>query len=266
MRPSAIEEMGMPTRSGPAGGCAPWVAGCDHGDMATRLPSLLERAILFAHHGTRSDARHHTIKAFEVAIRLDATGLMADAWLTSDDGVVVNRTGILRRFPRRVVRDVATRDLIDSHPTIEDLLDTAGDAPVRLAVAEPEAGVRILAIARRRDALSRLWMGHDDLEVLARWRDAGPEVGLVNVTALDRLPFGAERRGAELAAARIDAIALPESEWSGGLVTLFHRFEVLAFADDAHYEHQLARVIDMGVDAVTSDHAARMAAVAATFD
>ena len=50
------------------------------------------------------------------------------------------------------------------------------------------------------------------------------------------------------------------------MVTLFHRFEVAAFADGAHFERQLARLIDMGIDAVSGDHAERMAAVASTFE
>jgi len=104
------------------------------------------------------------------------------------------------------------------------------------------------------------------LEVLTRWRDLAPEVHLVNSTALERLAHGPERRAAELAAARVDAVNLREGEWSGGLVTLFHRFEVLAFGWDAQYERQLASLIDMGIDAVYSDHVDRMVAVAATFE
>ena len=88
---------------------------------------------------------------------------------------------------------------------------------------------------------------------------------LVNSTRLELLPQGPERRAAELSAARIDAVNLRQGEWSGGLVTLFHRFGVLAFGWDAQYERQLAMLIDIGIDAVYSDHVDRMVAVAAEF-
>ncbi len=118
----------------------------------------------------------------------------------------------------------------------------------------------LLEIARRHRAAERLWLCHHDLEVLRRWRDLAPEVHLVNSTSLERLPRGPERRAAELAAARIEAVNLRQDEWTGGLVTLFHRFEVHAFGWDAQYERQLAGLIDMGVDAVYSDHVDRMVA------
>ena len=50
------------------------------------------------------------------------------------------------------------------------------------------------------------------------------------------------------------------SDWSAGLTTLFHRFERLAFAWDAQQAHTLSLVLDMGVDAVYSDHVDRMVA------
>ena len=78
-------------------------------------------------------------------------------------------------------------------------------------------------------------------------------------------PHGPERRAAELAAARIDAINLRQQYWTGGLTTLFHRFDVLCFGWDAQHERQIARLIDMGIDAVYSDFVDRMVAVAATF-
>ncbi|MEQ8841392.1 MAG: hypothetical protein RIB98_10445 [Acidimicrobiales bacterium] len=225
--------------------------------MATRLPSLLDRAILFAH--------RQTIESLSVALRLGATGLRADAWTTNDGHVVLSRTGLVRRFPKRRIRDVG-RDAIDeTFATLDELFALDTDVPLRLAPSDDETVALIMATARERGQVDRVWLAHHDLEVLARWRDQAADVHLVNSTTVPDLPRGPERRAAELAAARVDAVALPEADWTGGLVTLFHRFEVLAFADDAQFERQLARLIDMGVDAVSSDHADRMAAVAATF-
>jgi glycerophosphoryl diester phosphodiesterase len=234
--------------------------------MATRLPSLLDRAILFAHRGARANAREHTLEAFTLALRLGATGLHVDAWATRDGVVVLDRTGLVRRFPKRRIEEVDHEAVADSLASLDDLFGAVDEVPVRIRVADDATAGAVIEAAHRHSALDRVWLAHDDLEVLAGWRDRAPGVRLLNTTSVEALPLGPERRAAELAAARVDAVALPEDDWSGGLVTLFHRFEVLAFADGAHYERQLARLIDMGVDAVSGDHVERMAAVAATFD
>lgn len=234
--------------------------------MATRLPPLLDRAILFAHRGARANEREHTLEAFSLALRLGATGIQVDAWTTRDGVVVLDRSGLVRRFPRRRVADVDHESIRSSFVSIDEMFDAVDDVPIRVAATDDSTASAVTAAAGRRRITDRVWLAHSDLDVLARWRDAAPQVRLVNATTIDALPLGPERRAAELAAARVDAVALPERDWSGGLVTLFHRFDVLAFADGAHFERQLARLIDMGVDAVSSDHADRMAAVAATFE
>lgn len=206
------------------------------------------------------------IEAIIVALRLGATGIQVDAWSTSDGVVVVDRTGIVRRFPRRRIADVGHADLAASFLTLDDLFAEVSEVPIRIAARDDLTMSAVAAAAGRRGATERIWLAHDDLEVLARWRDLAPQIRLVNTTTVESLEFGPERRAAELAAARVDAVALPEKDWSGGLVTLFHRFEVLAFGDGAHFERQLVRLIDMGIDAVSGEHADRMAAAAATFD
>ena len=63
---------------------------------------------------------------------------------------------------------------------------------------------------------------------------------------------------AALADAGVDAVNLHWSEWSGGMVTLFHRFGRVAFGWDAQYRRQLDVLIEMGIDGVFSDHVERM--------
>ncbi len=48
------------------------------------------------------------------------------------------------------------------------------------------------------------------------------------------------------------------SDWSGGLTTLFHRFERLAFGWDAQHERVLEALLRMGIDGVYSDWVDRM--------
>jgi len=227
---------------------------------------MLDQALLFAHRGGRTATRAHALDAVDHALGQGATGLHVDVWSTRDGQPVVSRDGRIRRFPRRHVASVDAADLPEPFVTLEALYARIGsDADVSVRVGDVATGSAVMGIARDHDAEASLWLCHHDLEVLARWRDATSAVKLVNVARLDGLPLGPERRAAELAAARVDAVSMPEPDWSGGLSTLFHRFEVLTFATEAHYERQIARVIDLGIDAVVGDQVERMAAVAATF-
>jgi glycerophosphoryl diester phosphodiesterase len=72
-----------------------------------------------------------------------------------------------------------------------------------------------------------------------------------------------ERHAARLAAGHVDAINMHRSDWSLGLVALFHRFEVRAFAWDVQEVRQLRELLAMQVDAVYSDWVDRMVATVA---
>ena len=65
---------------------------------------------------------------------------------------------------------------------------------------------------------------------------------------------GPERRAATLAAEGIDAVNLHHSDWSGGLTTLFHRFERVCFGWDMQFEHVMRPALRMGIDGIFSDH------------
>ena len=69
---------------------------------------------------------------------------------------------------------------------------------------------------------------------------------------------GPERRAAQLSDAGIDAVNLHHSDWTGGLTTLFHRFDVCTFGWDAQFERVLDNLLTMGIDGVYSDHVDRM--------
>jgi glycerophosphoryl diester phosphodiesterase len=86
---------------------------------------------------------------------------------------------------------------------------------------------------------------------------------LVDSTRLQRIKEGAERRAATLLSNGIDAINLHHSEWSGGLVMLFHRFERIAFGWDMQEDYILERCLRMGLDGVFSDYPDRMVAALA---
>lgn len=236
-------------------------------NVTTRIPAIESPPIMFAHRGASAHARENTIEAFALARELGATGLETDAWLTADGEVVLDHDGLQRRVPRRPIAE-APRNQLKAHiPTLADLYEQVGsDLPLSVDVKDLAAYEQLISVARHYDALSNLWVCHPELDVLIDWRRRCPDVHLVNSTRLSDMSGGAERRAADLAKERIEAVNLRREEWTGGLTTLFHRFGVRAFGWDAQHEVHLAALVDMGIDAVYSDHVDRMVATVATFD
>ena len=74
-----------------------WLSG-QYGRVPTRLPSLVRAArSAFAHRGARAHAPENTIEAFALALRLGATGLESDVWLTADGEAVLDHDGSVGR-------------------------------------------------------------------------------------------------------------------------------------------------------------------------
>ena len=223
------------------------------------MDSLLPKPIGFAHRGARAHAPENTLEAFRLALKLGATGLESDVWLTADAVAVLDHDGKVRR---RGIGRVARADLPEHIPTVGELFEACGtDFELSLDVKDPAAAGPTIAAAQAAGFdLRRLWLCHHDWEQVAQWRDLAADVRLVDSTRRTRMKEGPERRAATLAEAGIDAVNMHHSDWSGGLTTLFHRFEVLAFAWDAQFDRVLSGVLRMGVDAVYSDHVDRMMA------
>ena len=62
--------------------------------MTTRIPALKAPPIAFAHRGARAHAPENTLGAFTLALRLGATGLESDVWLTADGEAVLDHDGL----------------------------------------------------------------------------------------------------------------------------------------------------------------------------
>lgn len=227
-----------------------------------RVPSLLVPPIGFAHRGARAQAPENTIESFSLGLRLGATGLETDAWVTADGQVVLDHDGVVgSKLRRRAISSVNRADLPGHVPTIEELYAECGtDYQLSVDVKDPAAAPGLVAAARAAggSAPERLWLCHHDWELVATWRRPYADVRLVDSTWLKRMHPGPERRAAQLSAAGIDAVNLHRSEWSGGLTALFHRFGVLTFGWDCQFERHLDDVLDHGCDAVYSDHVDRM--------
>jgi glycerophosphoryl diester phosphodiesterase len=227
-----------------------------------RLPSRLDPPIAFAHRGARAHAPENTLEAFRLALRLGATGLESDVWLTSDGVPVLDHDGVVRlRLRRRLISEFARARLPPHIPSLADLLETCGtDYHLSLDVKDGAAGPPAVAVVREHDPdlLGRLWLCYGRWEDAAAARSLDPDVKLVDSTRLSRIKEGPERRAATLASAGVDAINLHHSDWTGGLTTLFHRFDRYALGWDAQYERVLEALLRMGIDGVYSDWVDRM--------
>jgi glycerophosphoryl diester phosphodiesterase len=226
------------------------------------MESLLRPPLGFAHRGARAHAPENTLDAFRLALRLGAPGLESDVWLTSDGVPVLDHDGIvharLRRHPIAALR----RDQLPAHiPTLADLYEACGSAyHLSLDVKDRAAAPIVIGLAGEagEGAVARLWLCDPDWEQAAAWRALSDDVKLVDSTRLRRIKEGPERRAATLADVGVDAVNMHASDWTGGLTTLFHRFERLAFGWDAQFDRVLRSLLEMGCDAVYSDHVDRM--------
>lgn len=229
--------------------------------MPTRLPSLRHEPIGFAHRGGRAHADDNTLDAFALALRLGATGLETDAWLTADGHVALDHDGIVGRLRRTALSAIERHRLPEHIPTLDELYERCGtDFELSIDVKDPAAAAAIIDTARAAGggALGRLWLCHHDWRRVASWRPLAAEVRLVDSTRLRRMKEGPERRAATLADAGIDAVNMHHTDWTGGLTTLFHRFERYCLGWDAQYDRTLAQLLDVGIDGVFSDHVDRM--------
>jgi glycerophosphoryl diester phosphodiesterase len=230
--------------------------------MAPSLPSLRVPPIAFAHRGARAHAPENTLEAFALAQRLGATGLESDVWVTADGIAVLDHDGVVGgRLRHRPIGDVARSALPAHVPSLADLYAECGtDFELSLDVKDTQAVDATVAVARAAggDAPNRLWLCHHDWRQLVEWRPLYPDVRLVDSTRLRHMRDGVERRAAQLSDAGIDAVNLHESDWTGGLTTLFHRFEILTFGWDAQFERVLDNLLHFGIDGIYSDHVDRM--------
>lgn len=226
--------------------------------MQQRLPSLLDPPIAFAHRGARAHAPENTIESFLLALRLGATGLESDVWLTADGVAVLDHDGVVRRgVRRRPISQINRADLPDHIPSLAEMFEACGDRfELSLDVKDPAAMLPTaqVIIAVGNDMPARTWLCDPVLSHLIENRDELSDFKLVHSTRLAKLEHSPEIHASRLAAAGIDAMNMHRTDWNGGLVVMFHRFERFVFCWDLQFDHQIEPAIRMGVDALFSDH------------
>jgi len=225
-------------------------------DAGGRAPT----PILFAHRGGRAHAPENTLEAFLLALRLGATGLESDVWLTADGVPVLHHDGrVGPRLRRRPIRSVAAVDLPKEVPSLADLLaEVDPELPLSLDLKDPEAGPATIAAVAAAGPTERLWLCHPEIEVLDGLRDLDRSIRLVHSTRLDRLGGALERHAVDLSSAGLDGVNLPEPDWSGGLVALYRRFGLACLGWDAQHDRQVDRLLRLGLDGVFGDHVDRL--------
>jgi glycerophosphoryl diester phosphodiesterase len=228
--------------------------------------------ITFAHRGARADLPENTIPAFRHALEHGARGLETDAHRSVDGDVVLVhderfRTRLAGIVPWRVRVSETSAERLGHHhdvPRLVDLYAALGsDYELSIDLKAPDIGQQIVEIAREHGDPRRLWLCSASTRRLKAIRAMSSEVRLVHSQGRGRVPAAIERHAADLAAAGIDVMNMHHSEWSRGLVALFHRFDVQAFAWDVQEVRHLRSMLRIGVDAVYCDHVDRMVATVA---
>lgn len=227
--------------------------------MQQRLPSLLDPPVTFAHRGARAHAPENTIEAFELALRLGASGLESDVWLTADGIAVLDHDGVVKNgLRKRPISDFERTELPDHIPTLRELLDACGtDYSLSLDLKDPHAAAAIVEVVAAVDhsLLERTWLCEPSLNRVIELREifGDTPIRLLQTTRLERIKGTPERRAEYLKRHDVDGINLHRTDWNGGLVALFHRFGLHAFGWDMQHEHELRDGLRMGLDAVYSD-------------
>ena len=230
--------------------------------MQQRLPSLLNEPILFAHRGASAYSPENTLESFSLALKLGATGLESDIWATRDGVLVLDHDGVVKSRLRSKPIAEFDRSALPSHiPSLEQLLQHCGTQyQLSLDIKDPVVFDTIEQIVANIDAsmLERMWLCHPSSELLMSKRESMLHCKLVDSTRLNKIKEGPERRAANLASSGIEACNMHHTDWNGGLVALFHRFNIVTFGWDMQHESVLENAIRMGLDGVFSDWPDRM--------
>jgi glycerophosphoryl diester phosphodiesterase len=226
-----------------------------------RLPSLLDEPIAFGHRGARAHAPENTLAGFELALKLGANGLESDVWVTADGVPVLDHDGVVKRSlgRNRAIGEMQRSELPSHVPSLAELIERCGsNYDLSLDLKDAASGQIVIDVVAEAapEMLERVWLCAPQWEAMLPLRGQGAK--LVDSTRLSRIKEGPERRAANLRENGIDAVNLHHSDWNGGMVALFHRFDRAAFGWDMQEPHILQAGFRMGLDGVYSDWVDRM--------
>jgi glycerophosphoryl diester phosphodiesterase len=216
----------------------------------------------FAHRGASAHAPENTLEAFALALELGATGLESDVWVTADGVAVLDHDGVVRDARgERPIAALARSELPAHVPSLRELYEAVGPGvPVSLDVKDTAAALPAIRAARDAGAEAELWLCHWSWRVVAAWREHSRAARLVDSTRLRHMRTPPAERALRMVRLGIDALNLHESEWTEASVEALHAAGRAAFGWDAQDEPTLRRLLELGLDAVYSDHADRLRA------
>lgn len=223
--------------------------------MQERISPLIDNQITFAHRGARAHLRENTIDAFDLALRLGATGLESDTWITRDGIAVLDHDGVVKgKFRNKPISRLDRHNLPTWIPSLSDLYHHCGnDAHLSLDIKDIESMPAVVDTIIERGNPERTWLCHPDLTFLEQWIGRVAGANLVHSTRLKTLLKGPERHAATLRDMGISTINMPFPDWNGGLVALFHRFNILCFGWNMQYPEVLTTGLRMGLDGIFTD-------------
>jgi glycerophosphoryl diester phosphodiesterase len=201
--------------------------------------------------------------AFRLAVKLGANGLESDVWLTSDGVAVLDHDGwVGPRWRRRPIAETMSTALPKHIPTLAELAELAQLHQLALSLDIKDAAAydvvgRTIADASA-DLVGRSYVCCEDFALLQSIAPRMRNLQLVDSSRLATMKAGPERRLADLSNLGVVGLNMHHTDWNGGLVTLAHRFNRLAFASDAQFEYQLTTTLLMGIDGLYSDWVDRM--------
>ena len=194
-----------------------------------------------------------TIASFQASLRAGATGVEADAWLTSD-GVPV----LSHRLSRRRSGRPAARDLPDEAVTLDRLYAACGSSfQLSLDMTDAHAADVVVACAREHGGVDNLWLTHWRLDSMRDWRQRYPGVHLV-FAAMALRGHPPRRRLARIADAGADVFNTHHTAVSSSLVETAAQHKLAVFAWGIRRRPSMDRVLRAGVAGVYANDVAMM--------
>ncbi|MCU1352557.1 MAG: glycerophosphoryl diester phosphodiesterase [Acidimicrobiales bacterium] len=214
----------------------------------------------FAHRGG-SDGGHpeNSIAAFADALGRGCE-IESDVRLAADgEPVLVHDAIQLQRGMPVAARWMPSRWLRRlGIPALADLYRELGrDYELSLDLKDPAAVRATLDVARRAGATGRLWLVHDELDVLDRIRSTDGSVKLVHEARHDDLARAGRSPAshvAALASHRIDAKNTHWGDWTPELIDVARAAGVQAFGSLVEERAAMDAAAGLGLDALYSDH------------
>lgn len=160
----------------------------------------------------------------------------------------------LGRFERRPLRQLSRAQLPAAIPSLAELWEHCGSGfELSLDMADPDAAEAVVELARRYDALPRLWLTYWRLPTIAAWRRRWPEIHLVYPTLFGFPEPLLRRTAVRVAAAGADALNLHHRLLTASTARIVHLSGLQFFAWGLCHQRHVRRARALGADAVYVD-------------